>query len=402
MPLQDVAALPTLAIPEPYRRVVAGRCQRSAIGGPGKVCHRAGMSFQRRPARAGFHFPEPDRLVVAAAGEQRSIRSEDQLSDLATMTMQFSEQRPLFGVPQPDDGIEPAAGKHTSIWAPGYGQNPPPPCLKTMQFCPGSHIPKVESSIKTPAHQLAVGAHGKGGDRNVLIPYRPDGGSTGQGPESDGTVPTGSSQRLSIGAEGDGTHAIGMPPDGQVRYSSLDEPDPHLPAVTARRDVAPIGADGHRKHRVEGFGEGPLVEPCPGKGRILHLDALQVGPANGEPGQVQAAQMAAQVFEQAEDVGGAIALEGRPSASSASNSCARSTRGCRTCARVGSSVHSRSTANQVSSRCSRGVRRPICWRSTGRTPLKISSPSCRNRSRFPLKRSEIACATIFKARGLPA
>ena len=182
MPLQDVAALPTLAIPEPYRRVVAGRCQRSAIGDPRKVCHRAGMSLQRRPARAGFHFPEPDRLVVAAAGEQRSIRSEDQLGDLATMTMQFSEQRPLFGVPQPDDGIEPAAGKHTSIWAPGYGQNPPPPCLKTMQFCPGSHIPKVESSIKTPAHQLAVGAHGEGGDRNVLIPYRPDGGPTGQVP----------------------------------------------------------------------------------------------------------------------------------------------------------------------------------------------------------------------------
>src|SRR5437868_4245940 len=94
--------------------------------------------------------------------------------------------------------------------------------------------------------------------------------------------------------------------------------------------------------------------------------------------------------------------ERRLSASSASNSCARSTLGCRTCTRVSSGVHSRSTANQVSRRCSKGESLPICWRSTGRTPLKISSPSCRNRSRSPLKRSETACATIFKARGLPA
>src|SRR5947209_8395879 len=182
MPLQDVAALPTLAIPEPNRRVVAGRCQGSAIGDPGQPCYRAGMAFKRRTAGASFHFPELDRLVEAAAGEQRSVRSEGQHGDLVAMTMQFSEQRALFGVPQPGDGIEPAARKHTSIWAPGDCQNPPTPCLKTMQFCPGSHIPKVYSSIKTPANQLPVGAHGKGGDRNVLIPYCPDGCPTGQFP----------------------------------------------------------------------------------------------------------------------------------------------------------------------------------------------------------------------------
>ena len=84
-----------------------------------------------------------------------------------------------------------------------------------------------------------------------------------------------------------------MPPDGQVRHPSLLAPDTHLSAVTARREVAPIGADGNRKDRVEGFGEGHLVQHGPGKGRILHLDALQVGPANGEPGKVQAAQVAA-------------------------------------------------------------------------------------------------------------
>src|SRR6266550_9064028 len=112
----------------------------------------------------------------------------------------------------------------------------------------------------TPTHQLPVGAHGKGGDRNVVIPYRPDGCSTGQVPEPDGAVPTGGGQRLSIGAESDGTHAIAMPPDGQVRHPPLLAPDTHLPAVTARRDVAPIGADSHRKDRVEGFGESHIMQ----------------------------------------------------------------------------------------------------------------------------------------------
>ena len=101
-----------------------------------------------------------------------------------------------------------------------------------------------------------------------------------------------------------------MPPDGQVRHPALLAPDPHLPAVTARRDVAPIGADGNRKDRVKGFGEDCILQHGPGKGRILHLDALQVGPAKGEPREVQAAQVAAQVFEQADDVGGTIALRG--------------------------------------------------------------------------------------------
>src|SRR5256885_12962244 len=100
MPLQDVAALPALAVPEPNRRVVAGRGQGPAIGGPRKVCHGAGMSFKRRTADARFHFPELDHLVVTAAGEEGSIRSEGQLEDLVAMPMQFSEQRTLFGVPQ--------------------------------------------------------------------------------------------------------------------------------------------------------------------------------------------------------------------------------------------------------------------------------------------------------------
>ena len=119
MPLQDVAALPALAVPEPNRRVVAGRCQGSAIGGPGKPYHSVGMSFKRRTAGASFYLPEFDRLVATTAGEEGSSRSEGQLVDLVAMTVQFLEQRTLFRVPQPDDGIEPAARKQVSIRAPG-------------------------------------------------------------------------------------------------------------------------------------------------------------------------------------------------------------------------------------------------------------------------------------------
>ena len=46
------------------------------------------------------------------------------------------------------------------------------------------------------------------------------------------------------------------------------------------------------------------------KSRLLHLDALQVRAADGEPREVQAAQVAAQLLEQGEDVGRAVALAG--------------------------------------------------------------------------------------------
>src|SRR2546421_10462765 len=109
MPLQDVAALPALAVPQPNRRVVAGRCQGSAIGGPGHPYHSAGMSFKRRTAGASFYLPEVDRLVATTAGEEDRIRSEGQLVDLVAITVQFLEQRTLFRDPQPADGTKPSA-----------------------------------------------------------------------------------------------------------------------------------------------------------------------------------------------------------------------------------------------------------------------------------------------------
>src|SRR5450631_13780 len=102
-----------------------------------------------------------------------------------------------------------------------------------------------------------------------------------------------------------------MASDGQVYHLAFLAPDTHLSAITTSREVAPIGADCHRKDSVEGFGEDYFMQHCTGKGRILHLHALQVGSANGEPREIQVAQVAAQVFEQADDVGRTIALSDR-------------------------------------------------------------------------------------------
>src|SRR5215472_136153 len=156
MPLQDVVALPALTVPEPDRRVVAGRGQGAAIAGPGQPGYCAAMSFQRRPAGASFHVPELDRLVgagagEAAAGEQISIRSEGQPDDQVAMPMQFLEQRPLFGIPQPNDRILAAAGEPTSIRTPGYSQNRPTRRVQTRQGCSCYSIPKVHGSIMTSA-----------------------------------------------------------------------------------------------------------------------------------------------------------------------------------------------------------------------------------------------------------
>src|SRR5690348_17669895 len=101
-----------------------------------------------------------------------------------------------------------------------------------------------------------------------------------------------------------------MAPHGQVRHHPLLAPDPHLPAVTASSDVAPIGTDGDGEDGIECLGEDHLAQSSPSKTRILHLDALQVSLANGEPGEIQAPQVATEVFQQADDVGGTIALGG--------------------------------------------------------------------------------------------
>jgi len=237
MALQDVVALPASRVPEPNGRVVAGRGQGAAIGGPGQPYHHTGMSFQRPDAGARFHVPELDRLVGAAAGEQARIRGEGQRDVQVAVPRQFLQQHPPFGVPEPDAGIHAATGEQASIGAAGDSENWPTLRGKTLQGCPGAQVPHMDGSIVAPTDQLPVGPDGKGSDRNVLILSRPDGRSTGHIPEPDGAVPTGGGQSLSIGTEGDGSHAIGMAPYGQVRHAALLAPDMHLPAVAACGNV---------------------------------------------------------------------------------------------------------------------------------------------------------------------
>ncbi len=87
MPLQDVAALPALTVPEPDRRVVTGACQDAAIGGKGQPRYQVRMSFQRPQAGTCFRVPELDRLIEATASQQVRIRtrSEGQRADPVTM-----------------------------------------------------------------------------------------------------------------------------------------------------------------------------------------------------------------------------------------------------------------------------------------------------------------------------
>ena len=88
----------------------------------------------------------------------------------------------------------------------------------------------------------------------------------------------------------------------------LPLPYSHLPAPVGRSPVLPTLACSDRRDVFEELGEDYLVQHRPGKPRILHLDALQGGPANGESREVQPAQVAAQLFEQAEDISRTIAL----------------------------------------------------------------------------------------------
>src|SRR6266446_4873265 len=79
-------------------------------------------------------------------------------------------------------------------------------------------------------------------------------------------------------------------------------PYSHLTAPVGRSPVLPTLACSDRRDVCEELGEDYRAQHRSGKPRILHLEALQGGSANGEPGKVQAAQVAAQLGEQAEDV----------------------------------------------------------------------------------------------------
>src|SRR5712692_1891769 len=99
-----------------------------------------------------------------------------------------------------------------------------------------------------------------------------------------------------------------MNPHRYIRRLAFIVPDAHLTALTARCPGASVWANRNSEASIEGFGEPHPIEMCPAERSILHLDPLQVGSPNGESGEVQTTQIAAQFLEQANHAGRAIAL----------------------------------------------------------------------------------------------
>src|ERR1700726_10422 len=102
---------------------------------------------------------------------------------------------------------------------------------------------------------------------------------------------------------------MGLP--DQMKESASFLPDAHFSSPAAHSAVLARAAGSYRPDSIEALGPDALLELCPSQIGVLHVGALQVGPANGELGEVQAAQVPPQGFEQGDHVGGTIALGGR-------------------------------------------------------------------------------------------
>ena len=101
---------------------------------------------------------------------------------------------------------------------------------------------------------------------------------------------------------------MGLP--DQVQHPACLFPHPHFPPPAACRPILPVRAGGHRPDGTEGRGKDAVLEPRPGKRRILHLDALQIHPAQRQPRQVETTQVPALLSQQRQHVGRSVALGG--------------------------------------------------------------------------------------------
>src|SRR2546421_1926417 len=68
-------------------------------------------------------------------------------------------------------------------------------------------------------------------------------------------------------------------------------PYPYFPPLAGCSPVLPVAADGDRPGRIEGLGKSAVLDHCPGKIRILHLDALQMYAAQSQSRQVETTQV---------------------------------------------------------------------------------------------------------------
>jgi hypothetical protein len=210
---------------------------------------------------------------------------------------------PYREIPQSNTGVEASAGEQVPIGTPGQGVHRAAMTGERPQVRAGFHIQKLDDRI-CPAASEHTPIWGKGQALDIVgLPVRPERGATLQVPQLDAPIKTAGGEGAFIRAECEGRHRTGMRLPGQVQQLPFLPPHPHFSPPAARSPVLPARAGGHGPDSIEGGSPDGLTQSGSRKRRILHLDALQVGPANGESGEVQAAQVAAQVFKQADNIG---------------------------------------------------------------------------------------------------
>ena len=172
-------------------------------------------------------------------------------------------------------------------------------------------IPEPDGRIiASTSKQASIGSKSHTVD-TVRMPACPEQGATSYLPELDAAIIAPAGQSASIRAESDSRHNVSMglpdPVQGLARLL-LPHPHPHFSPLAASGPVLPVAADGHCPAGIEGLSKDALTHQRPGQGRVLHLDALQIHPAQRQLRQIQPTQVPAQQPQQRHQVGRSIPL----------------------------------------------------------------------------------------------
>src|SRR5258708_33959755 len=122
------------------------------------------------------------------------------------------------------------------------------------------------------------------------MPTRPERGSTLDVPQLDAAISASAGEQAFVRAESEGRGNSRMRSPDSLQGLACPAPQSHFPTPTSGGPVLPALADGDRPDGIKCLSQDTLLEQCPGQIGILQLDALQIGSANGEMREVQAAQ----------------------------------------------------------------------------------------------------------------
>src|SRR5437899_12620861 len=140
--------------------------------------------------------------------------------------------------------------------------------------------------------QAAIGGKSQAGDP-LRLPARPARSTALDIPELDAAIQAPAGERASVRAEGESPDSVRVGSPDPVQELPFLAPQPHFPPPSCGGPLLAARADCHGGDGIEALGPDALLELCPSQVGVLQLGALQIGPANGEPRQVQAAQVPA-------------------------------------------------------------------------------------------------------------